>query len=140
MIDKKNIEAIFPLTPMQQALLAHTLLADGQDGGVLQVHCTLLGQLDADVLDAAWKQVGVRHQALRTSVHWQETAQPLQVALKGAEFEIIHVDARDQEGAGEAVWRTRMLDNDKVQGLDLTVAPVTRLTCVHITDQQHLLI
>jgi thioesterase domain-containing protein/acyl carrier protein len=139
-IDKKNIEAIFPLTPMQQALLAHSLLAGEQDDSVLQVRCTLTGQLDTSALEAAWKLVGARHQALRTSVHWQKTAQPLQVVHKEAAFEIIHSDARDLADAGAADWQSRILQNDRAEGLDLTHAPVTRLTCVRLTDDRSFLL
>ena len=78
-IDRRDIEAIHPLTPMQSSLLFAALRAarSGEDPGFLQVRCTLRGPLDERVLHDAWDRVIERHAALRTSIHWKNVERPL---------------------------------------------------------------
>lgn len=78
-MNKKNIEAIYPLTSMQQTLLLHALRQPKHDLGFLPVQCLLHGHLEIPLLKTAWERVISRHPVLRTSIHWEELEKPLQV-------------------------------------------------------------
>lgn len=75
-IKKPKIEAIYPLTSMQQGLLFHHLTAQ-KDEGFLIVECTITGNLDKNLLKEAWKKATLRHEVMRTSVHWKNVEQPV---------------------------------------------------------------
>ena len=75
-----NVEALYPLTPLQDGILFHTLLAPGSGVYFEQYHCTLEGPFDPDLFQSAWQHVFDRHQALRTLFSWKVRNQPLQVA------------------------------------------------------------
>ncbi|MBO7942365.1 hypothetical protein JTP77_041665, partial [Streptomyces sp. S9] len=80
-----NIEDIYGLSPLQEGLLFHHLLGDaGGDAYVQRWLLEFASRADLQrFLDAA--QVAVdRHAALRTALHWQELAQPVQVVLRRA--------------------------------------------------------
>src|SRR5436190_12209994 len=78
----KNVEDIYPLSPMQQGMLAHALYAPRSEGHIEQFQCTLQGSPLTETFRAAWDYVIVRHQALRTSFLWEELDTPLQVVQR----------------------------------------------------------
>ncbi len=77
-VKKPKIEAIYPLTNMQQGLLFHHLISN-EDQGFLHVQCKLEGKLDIENLKTSWQAAVKRHAILRTSVHWKNVEKPIQV-------------------------------------------------------------
>src|SRR5690349_186967 len=77
-----NVEDIYPLSPTQQGMLFHTLLAPGQGLYFNQFHCTLRGALDPAAFRRAWQQVVNREAVLRSAFVWQELDEPLQIVRR----------------------------------------------------------
>ncbi|PHM11573.1 hypothetical protein CK516_01920 [Nostoc sp. 'Peltigera malacea cyanobiont' DB3992] len=70
-IKNKNIESIYPLSPMQQGMLFHNLY-EPESGVYLEQFClTLSGNIDIAVLQQACLRVMKRHPVLRTLVVWE---------------------------------------------------------------------
>ena len=80
---KANVEAIYPLNFLQQALLFHRLQED-VDQGFLRVKCVLKGKINVEAFQNAWRQNIQRHEVLRTSVHWENLEKPVQVVHREA--------------------------------------------------------
>ena len=74
-----GLEDVYPLTPLQQGLLFHTLYEPGSGVYFEQLHCRLRGRLEERAFRAAWEQVVARHGILRTTFVWEGVRQPLQV-------------------------------------------------------------
>ena len=87
-MNKKNIEDVFELSPMQQGMLFHTLYAGKIDPYVYQYCARLEGDFHADFFNCAWQAVVDRHQSLRTAFYWQEADKALQVAYKHVELRV----------------------------------------------------
>lgn len=137
-MDRKEIEAIYPLTPMQEAMLLHTLQTQNGDPGLLQMRCTLIGALEPRLFEEAWRHVLSRHQALRTSVHWEGLDQPLQIVRRVVPASIRVKDWRDL-GAYQRRALSKLLQQDRQERLDFGQAPVGRLTLCRIAaDRWHL--
>ncbi|MBL4661676.1 MAG: AMP-binding protein, partial [Alcanivoracaceae bacterium] len=85
MVIKKNIAAIYPLTPLQQGLLFHT---EAQSDGayVVQTAYQLRGNLDESMFKKAWEQTIARHPVLRSLFGGLTTNKPVQVILKEAKL------------------------------------------------------
>src|SRR5262249_53427951 len=64
---RENIEAIFPLSPMQQGILFHTLYASEPGMYCVQWSCTLYGRLHVSAFRQAWQRIVDRHPALHTA-------------------------------------------------------------------------
>jgi hypothetical protein len=77
-----NVESIYPLSPLQQGMLFHTLFAPHTGVYFQQLNCVLRGEIDAGALRKAWERVVARHGALRTCFLWEEVDNPLQVVRK----------------------------------------------------------
>lgn len=75
----KNIEAIFPLSPLQQGMLFHTVSDERERFYFEQLIWTLHGDVNTQALARAWQQVIDRHQSLRTMFVWEGMDEPLQV-------------------------------------------------------------
>ncbi|MEY2936078.1 MAG: hypothetical protein RL033_6827, partial [Pseudomonadota bacterium] len=74
-----QIEDIFPLSPMQQGMLLHTLLEPGSGIYLMQDHYRVESALSPEHFVAAWRRVIARHAALRASFFWQREENMLQI-------------------------------------------------------------
>src|SRR5688572_1573003 len=75
---KREIEDAYPLSPMQQGMLFHSLYAAQTGVDIVQMTCDLHEDLNIPALNGAWRRVIDRHSILRTSFRWQDLNKPLQ--------------------------------------------------------------
>jgi Condensation domain len=122
----KNVEDTYPLSPMQEGMLFHSLYAPESGVYITQVTCTL-GNLNVFALEHAWQEVIDRHPILRTAFVWQNLKKPLQVVGRrvGAPWE-----RQDWRGLSETEQEERFrayLKADRGRGFKLSSAPLMRL-------------
>ncbi|WP_341316805.1 amino acid adenylation domain-containing protein [Paraburkholderia sp. IMGN_8] len=132
-LDLRTIDDIYPLSPMQQGILFHSLFAPEQSTYVNQLVATLIDP-DVECLRKAFESAVPRHDILRTSFTPEE-ATPMQIVHRQARMPVEILDWRDQsEGALNAfeTW----LGADRARGFDLTTAPLMRIALIRITDEQ----
>ncbi|MCP3401818.1 non-ribosomal peptide synthase/polyketide synthase [Bradyrhizobium sp. CCGB20] len=143
-IDCREIEDIYPLSPMQQGMLFHAL-RDGESGNyVNQIGLEVRG-LDAGRLRAAWHEVSARHAVLRTGFAWRElSGAAQQVVYRSANLPFEEEDwhaqaaAMDDEELRAALARVSRADRD--QAFDLARAPLQRVRLIRLDDARHWLI
>src|SRR5436190_14269166 len=68
----------YPLAPMQEGMLFHTLREPRAGFEIEQLICDLREPIDDTALKRAWAQVIERHAVLRTSFCWKGLAAPVQ--------------------------------------------------------------
>ncbi|MGD2085220.1 MAG: amino acid adenylation domain-containing protein [Candidatus Aminicenantes bacterium] len=90
--DKKNIEDILPLTPMQQAMLFHYLKAPESDYYFEQLCLSITGEIDLTRFKQAWALVLETNDILRTRFIWERITKPMQVILKKSPLQFIFHD------------------------------------------------
>ena len=78
----KNIEDIYPLTPMQEGMLFHSLYAPNSEQYFEQFRWTMKGQLNKLALKGSWEQVMHRHATLHSGFVWETFSSPHQVVLQ----------------------------------------------------------
>jgi amino acid adenylation domain-containing protein/non-ribosomal peptide synthase protein (TIGR01720 family) len=123
----KNVEAVYPLTPLQQGMLFHALLDTG-DAYFQQVVWDVTGALDVVAFEAAWTFVIRRHEVLRTVFGHLGTDRPLQVVLRELPVAARVVDLAAAAGQEAAV--ERLIAQDRSRPFDLARGPLMRLTLV----------
>jgi thioesterase domain-containing protein/acyl carrier protein len=138
-MSKPKIEAIYPLTFMQQALLLHSLY-EPEDQGFLQVQCILKGRLDRNLLQKAWGEAIHRHQALRTSVHWEKIQKPVQIVHPAATLPWTIQDWRHFSKAQQEEKLEAFKNEERARGLNLTTAPVSRMALFQLQDDEDCLL
>ncbi|MEU3026955.1 amino acid adenylation domain-containing protein [Streptomyces incarnatus] len=130
--DGRDVEDIHPLTPLQSGMLFHTLSDPGAYAE--QMSFELDGVSDPALLARAWQEVADHISALRTSLEWRDVERPLMVVHRRAELPVTHLDWRALPAAERDDAVRRLLAEDRARPVDLTTAPLMRLTLVRLSD------
>jgi amino acid adenylation domain-containing protein len=127
-----GVETFYPLSPMQQGMLFHSLSA-GQSGMYWQqATLTLEGVLDRPLLQRAWRQVTERHAPLRTYFVWDGLKEPVQVVQREASFPVALHDWSGMSAGQQAERLEALLAADRQQGYELSRPPLQRLALVSL--------
>ena len=119
---------------MQQGMLFHTLY-EGDSGAYFeQLVLGLKGKLEVSALQRAWAQVTQRHSALRSSFHWEEMEEPLQVVSKQVELPWVTHDWRAFSVTEQQAKLEALLRADQEQGFALDTAPLMRFTLIQLAE------
>ena len=137
------IEDIYPLTPIQQGILFHSLMAPTSGVYVQQMRCTLQAGLDLDAFERALQAMTDRHAVLRSAVAWQGVDTPLALVFRRRAIDLTRIDWRGEPAADGAAGRDgeqRLLDllaMDRQLGFDLAQAPLQRFTLVRVSEDRY---
>jgi NRPS condensation-like uncharacterized protein/acyl carrier protein len=127
-MDKKDIEAIFPLSQQQKGMFLETLLAPGSAIHVEQTVWGFQGELKAALFKQAWQRAIQRHAMLRTAFVWKNRSEPLQVTLRSAEIPFEQQNLSALSPTEQKTRVTEYLRADRQKGFDLSRAPLMRLS------------
>ncbi|WP_166695596.1 non-ribosomal peptide synthetase [Bacillus cereus] len=129
-LDRKNVQDIIALTPLQEGMLFHYLEDQKSDSYFEQLCLHLAGEVNEEWVNAAWKEVVRANEMLRTTFRWEKVEQPIQIILKDSMFEVAVVETDDLE----AVKRL-----DRELKFDLSSIPF-RVTLVRLPDEKYTLL
>lgn len=133
----KNVESFYPLSPMQEGMLFHSLLDYGAGLYVEVLSVRLTGNLNIDAFKAAWQKCLARHPVLRTSFIWEGTKEPIQVVHQSVQLPFTYLDWRDQEHSNLESQLQYDLYQERKQGFDLSHAPLFRLKLIQTHDDAY---
>ncbi|MEH2234834.1 amino acid adenylation domain-containing protein [Nostoc sp.] len=133
----KDIEAIYPLSPMQQGMLFHTLYQPESRIYFEQFRFTLYGDLNKNAFEQAWQQVVQRHSALRTLFVWKNRKQPVQVVRKQVNLPWLNKDLRLLSFEEQQTQIISFLNTDKEQSFELDKAPLMRFILFRLADETY---
>ncbi|HET7231202.1 MAG TPA: amino acid adenylation domain-containing protein, partial [Longimicrobium sp.] len=134
---RRDIEDLYPLSPMQEGMLFHALSGSGAQAYQVQVAQRLEGAIDAALFRRAWDEVVKRHTALRTSFAWEGMRRPLQRVHAAVEvpWTVEDWSALSEEEREAAL--ERHLAEDRARGFDLSEAPLLRLALFRVGEDAH---
>lgn len=135
-MSKPQVEAIYPLTFMQQALLFHHI-GERYDQGFLQVQCTLQGKLEPQLLEDAFVNTVSRHPSLRTSVHWEDIKKPVQIVHPAATLPFEYYDWSSDGPAKQAEKLAELKLTDRQRGFRFNVAPLSSIKLIRLKDEEY---
>jgi amino acid adenylation domain-containing protein len=133
----ENLEDLYPLSPMQQGMLFHTL--ESPEAGVYfeQSVFTIDGPLDVRAFERAWRTVINRHSILRSSFLWQNLDSPVQVVHRRVNLPIEKHDWRNRSCETQEQLLHDYLAADRSRGFDLEKAPLIRLALFQTAEREH---
>jgi amino acid adenylation domain-containing protein/non-ribosomal peptide synthase protein (TIGR01720 family) len=132
-----TVEDVYPLTPMQEGMLFHTLL----DSGNIYVEqlSWKITRLDVYAFQQAWDALIARHAILRSAIVLQD----------GQHLQAVHRDVRpkwdliDLRGLSSEEKRRRIEDilrADRGREFELNRASLLRLTLLRIAEDEHIFV
>ncbi|MFG6175962.1 amino acid adenylation domain-containing protein [Halomonas sp. THAF12] len=130
-----NLADLYPLSPMQQGMLFHSLYDEAGRAYLIQLRVDIDG-LDAARFQAAWRAVLARHDILRSGFFDHE-APPLQWVAREVELPLVEADWRQRDDQAAAL---DALARDEHRPLDLGAPPLMRLALVRTGERHHHLI
>lgn len=132
-----NVEDIYPMSPMQQGILFHSMFEQGTGLYFLGTGCRIEGALDVPAFRRAWEEVIRRHATLRTSLVWEGLNRPRQVVRKTVELPWHEEDWRSLSTDEQQKKWDIFLAMDRRQGFDFKRAPLLRLALMRTGEQSY---
>src|SRR5215831_11659038 len=136
-MDRKKIQSVYPLSPMQQGMLFHSIYASDPPLYLQQYCYTIDSQLNISAFKRAWEQVLLRHTILRTAFIWEGVDSPLQVVARNVtlpfkQVKLGHLSA--QQGRQQL---EQLLRDDRLEGFDFGKPPLMRLMIVELLEESY---
>ena len=133
----KQVSSVYPLSPMQQGMLFHSLYA--QDSGVYfeQISWNIQGHFNGAAFEAAWQKVVDRHSILRTFFIWENRPTPLQVVLKQVALPWTNLNWRGMSLEKQQQNLQKLLSKQREAGFQLGQAPLMEYTLIELNDDNY---
>ncbi|NHC52712.1 non-ribosomal peptide synthetase [Pseudomonas sp. AU8050] len=131
------IEDVYPLTPMQEGLLLHTLLEPGTGLYYMQDRYRINSALEPERFAQAWQAVIARHEALRASFCWNVGEDMLQVIHKPGSTPIEYLDwSADPQDEQEPRLQA-LLKAEREAGFDLLNEAPFHLRLIRVGEARY---
>ena len=148
---RSNIETMYPLSPMQEGLLFHSLLSPTAGTYVPQIVLTFAGpndkQIDGQLLKQAWEDAIARHSILRTGFYWEQRDQPFQVVYRQGGISQnawqdfwVEQDWQQLSKADQSTKLDILLACNRSEPFNLNQPPLIRLTWVNLGENRYHLV
>ncbi len=127
MLNKANLQDIYPLSPMQQGMLFHALHQPTSQAYFEQMHYEIDGVLNVEILKQSWQMLHNRHDVLRTVFVHNKSEKLLQMVLKHRDVDFVFMDlsALDVNQQAKRISDFRVQDREK--GFNLTKDRLSRI-------------
>ncbi len=133
----ENTEDFYPLSPLQEGLLFHSLYSPEGGEYISQISCVIRGDLKVTAFKEALHRVVQRHAVLRTFFVWEGLKQPVQVVQKHLDLTWEDLDWRGLSREVQHEQLTAYILREQTRGFDLSRAPLMRLALIRMSDDEH---
>ena len=130
----KNVEDIYPLSPLQDGLLTHVLSAPSSRVGFEQTTFVLRGEVEPRLLERSWQRLVDRHPMLRTCFVETAAGRRVQVVRRQVELPMEQHDWRGLEPEERARRTAELRAEVEARGFDPRVAPLLHVALVRLED------
>ena len=132
----KDIEDFYPLSPLQEGMLFHSLYAPEVGTYINTFSNGLQGALNVSAFQHAWQQVVNRHQALRSIFVKDGLKQPLQFVYRQTSLPWEVIDWRELSPSDQQQKLHDFLIADRARGFDLSKPPMMRFALLRLGDDR----
>jgi amino acid adenylation domain-containing protein len=136
LVARENVEAAFPLSPLQAGMLFHNLYAPESSVYYVQIHGRYTIDLDVAVFRRAWQIVVDRHDVLRAGIVWEGVDQPHHVVYHTVDP---HVEVEDLRFLDVETRETRLREirSHRREGYTLARAPLMDVKLIRVGDREY---
>ncbi|BBM83126.1 non-ribosomal peptide synthetase [Candidatus Uabimicrobium amorphum] len=137
--DYSHIEAVYPLTTVQQGLLFHTLYAPESGQYCVQLELEYTGHLPKGTLLHGWQAVVDKYATLRTKFVWEDGLF-WQIVYKQLKIEWCELDWREHTQEKQQQLLQEYVEQDRKQGFDFSKPGLMRFCLIQMSDEHHVLL
>jgi amino acid adenylation domain-containing protein len=138
-VDKKNIEDIIGLTPMQEGMLFHYLENPHSPQYFEQLSLDIKGKIDIKIFEKAWNFVVETNQLLRNVFRWEKLESPMQIVLKEYKLQPVYYNHPGSDTGKWKNWLKEIQMKDREKNFDLQTVPF-RVTLCKVEENKHAMI
>ncbi|NIM14289.1 MAG: AMP-binding protein, partial [Candidatus Aminicenantes bacterium] len=138
-LERRNIDDILTLTPMQEGMLFHYLKQPESDLYFEQLSLNLEGDINIEIFKGAWNVVIETNEMLRAVFRWEKVKHPVQVILKHHKVPIHIYDFSDRDSIQKKKAVEEIKIKDKQLKFDLHTVPF-RVTLCKLAKAEYKLI
>ncbi|WP_053147013.1 non-ribosomal peptide synthase/polyketide synthase [Pseudomonas sp. P97.38] len=131
------IEDIYPLSPLQQGMLFHSLLHEDSGVYLMQDRYRIGGAIDEVLFLESWRQVVALHPSLRASFQWKSQKQPVQVIHREVKVPLDTLDLRGLAPHEQEARIRALLEDEQKVGFNLSKPPLIRFRLVRLADESY---
>src|SRR5262249_22451558 len=110
---EKQVQATYPLSPMQQGMLLSSIHERNSGVYVQQFVCAVRDHVDLPILRSAWREVIRRHSVLRTGFRWAGLPEPIQEVYLQTEPAFLNEDWSQLSTTEQELRMNSFLDSDR---------------------------
>ena len=132
-----EIKSVYPLSPMQQGMLFHSIYAPNSGVYFEQITLNLKGNINIFAFESAWQKIVNRYSILRTFFIWENRPTPLQVVLNQASLPWTNLDWSSLPPTEQQQQLSEFLKTEREQGFALNQAPLMRCTLIKLGDETY---
>lgn len=136
-MDLKKVQDAYPLSPMQQGMLFHSMHAPESGVYIEQLACALEGELNIEAFERAWRRVIERHAVLRTAFVTAGLKEPAQVVHRQVALPLIKEDWRGAPKGKQQARLDEYLRAERRRGFNLAEPPLLRMALFRMADDVH---
>ena len=133
----EGVTGFYPLSPLQEGLLFHSLAAPRSGMYFNQCQFTMRGQLNVDAFRRAWDEATKQHDILRTFFVWEGLKSPVQVVNREVTLPFELHDWQRYDDATQNEHLQSLLTDLRKAGFRLNQAPLMRLDLARTAADRH---
>jgi non-ribosomal peptide synthase protein (TIGR01720 family) len=133
----RTVEDVYTLSPLQEGILFHCLHAQNSGAYITHLVLRLDGAIDVQAFQRAWDRLIARHTVLRTGFLWDQVSEAVQVVRRDAKVAWSEEDWRGADDEVQLENLRAFLKEDRLQGFDLSKAPLIRLALFRIDENAY---
>ncbi len=130
----RGIVDLYPLSPLQEGILFHSVYAPESRVYDMQLTCTIGGAVDPEAFRRAWQRLVDRHTVLRSSFLWDGLDRPLQAVHRRVEVPFRLEDWRGLPASETDERQRRLQEEELAPGFDLGEPPLLRLALARLGE------
>ena len=135
-VNAAQIADLYPMTPMQQGMVLHTLRNPGSGMYLMQSRFEFNSAINLAAFQNAWTRVVERHSVLRTAYLWTPDGLLLQLVVRQARSPVEYMDWHDLSREEAATRTERLLREELETGFDLSDPPLLRIRLIRLGEQR----
>ena len=134
----ENIEDAYPLSPLQEGMLFHSVNSPGSGVYIEQISLTIeQSDFSPEAFKNSWETLIERHGVFRTAFVWRDLEEPLQVVRKKVTLPWRELDLRGETCDSQRSMIAQLMTEDRDTEFGLNKAPLMRMILARNSEERY---